>query len=245
MPMVYVPAGSFLMGSTENDINTLMANCPVCDRDYFQPEIPQHPVYLDAYWIDKTEVTNAMYAQCVASGACGRLHGTGSYTRSSYYGNELYADYPVVNVDWDMANAYCTWAGRRLPSEAEWEKAARGTDGGLYPWGNQSPTGQLANYDGIEGDTTQVGSYPLGASPYGALDLAGNVWEWVNDWFGENYYAVSPGENPSGPNSGTFRGLHGGSWALPASDIRSAFRGWGYYWGDVVGFRCAVSKASQ
>jgi eukaryotic-like serine/threonine-protein kinase len=122
-----------------------------------------------------------MYAQCVGANACNLPHDTGSYTRSSYYGDALYAHYPVVNVDWDMATAFCAWAGRRLPSEAEWEKAARGQDGRLYPWGNQTPSLQYTNFNELRGDTTEVGIYPLGASPYGTLDMAGNMWEWVND----------------------------------------------------------------
>ncbi|MBI5082216.1 MAG: SUMF1/EgtB/PvdO family nonheme iron enzyme, partial [Chloroflexi bacterium] len=158
MAQVYVPAGSFTMGndSGSND------------------EKPAHTVTLDAFWIDKFEVTNAMYALCVKSGVCSAPSQTKSYTRTSYYGNTLYAYYPVIYISWNDANAYCKWAGRRLPSESEWEKAARGTDGRTYPWGN-TPDQSKLNSDGNVGDTTEVGKYPSGASIYGVLDMAGNV----------------------------------------------------------------------
>ena len=223
MEMVEIPAGDFLMGSENGE----------------DDEKPQHTVYLDAYWIDQTEVTNAMYTQCVADGVCEPPHTRVSYTRSSYYGDSFYDSYPVVNVDWNQANIYCGWAGRRLPSEAEWEKAARSTDGRTYPWGEQSPTCSLANFGGCEGDTTAVGSYPQGASVYGAVDMAGNVWEWVADW-----YQVYQGGDASASYAfgQTYRVLRGGSWYYEAWYLRSSYR-YGYYpvyWGYVeFGFRCA------
>ena len=197
MVLVYVPEGEFLMGSTEADIDKVMAQCSNCKRKYFNGELPQHKVYLDAYWIDQTEVTNAVYTQCVADGECeppqDKLPGGIDYVatvdgvaidqnpRNSYNGNPTYADYPVIYVEWNQANAYCGWAGRRLPSEAEWEKAARGTDGRTYPWGEGIDCDK-ANYNGKDGscmwDTRAVGSYPQGASVYGALDMVGNVSEW-------------------------------------------------------------------
>jgi eukaryotic-like serine/threonine-protein kinase len=233
MILVYVPEGEFLMGSASSD------------SDANSDEKPQHTTYLDAFWIDRTEVTNAKYAKCVADGACNPPYNSSSYTRASYYGNSQYVDYPVIYVDWHMASAYCSWAGRRLPSEAEWEKAARGIAGRLYPWGDQAPTSSVVNFGSNVGDTTEVGSYSSGASPYGALDMAGNVWEWVNDWYDENFYGNSPTENPLGPSSRSYRGLRGGSWSDGSRGVRSAIRGW--YSPEVrnysFGFRCALSTA--
>lgn len=227
MVMVYVPEGEFTMGS-----------------DSYDNEQPVHTVYLDAFWIDETEVTNAMYALCVRAGACDPPSDTSSYTRTSYYGNMQYDNYPVNYVSWNDAQAYCAWADARLPTEAEWEKAARGTDGRTYPWGNTSPTCNLANYrpsgNGCAGDTSAVGSYLAGASPYGALDMAGNVWEWVNDWYDENYYSQSPTSNPQGSASGQDRVVRGGSWGYRGIDVRSAVRDWfgPDFANDDIGFRC-------
>ena len=230
MLMLYVPAGSFLMGSDKS-----------VDPHAFNNELPQHTVNLDAFWIDQTPITNAMFALCVAAGSCIAPQSTRSYTHASYYGNSQYADYPVVNVNWNQADAYCRWAGRQLPTEAQWEKAARGTDGRIYPWGNQAPDKTLANLNLMVGDTTKVGSYPAGASPYGALDMAGNVYEWIADWFSENYYSSSPASNPPGPTSGISRVIRGGSYGNSPNIERSAARDGRVpvTGGNNFGFRCA------
>lgn len=233
---VYVPTGQFLMGCS-GDLSPL-----TCDSD----AAPIHAVYLDAFYIDKTEVTNEQYAACVAAGGCPRPSATDSETRSEYYGKPEYSNYPVINVDWDRANAYCRWAGKRLPTEAEWEKAARGSDLRWFAWGNDTPTCDRLNFRSCVGDTVAVGSYPAGASPYGALDMIGNVREWVSDLYDKKAYAGSRYYNPTGPAS-TPSGQHlvrGGSWKddenhgantwvrLDESDIYKMHQ---------IGFRCARS----
>lgn len=201
MTQVLIPAGEFKMGTEEK---------------IAQKNRPPHRVMLDAFWMDQTEVSNAMYAKCVEAGACQ----TPFVGINPFYGKPKYKNHPVVYVSWNDADAYCRWAGRRLPTEAEWEKAARGTDGRAYPWGNEAPNMTLANFDNLIGGPLPVDRYALGASPYGALNMAGNVREWVADWFHEFYYMVSPLENPLGPPSGAHKSLRGGSYLDGASEIR-------------------------
>ncbi len=206
--LVYVPAGEFTMGSNDSDA-------------------PIHTVYLDAFWIDQTEVTNKQYKACVDAGTCEPPSNTRSETHPNYYGNPEFDNYPVVYVNWDKANRYCKvwWTDGSLPTEAQWEKAARGTDARTYPWGEGIDT-TYANYS-QNVDTTEVGSYPSGQSPYGAYDMVGNVWEWVNDWYGENYYKDSASSNnPVGPESGKYRVLRGGTWDDNDYNVRSSFRLW-------------------
>jgi formylglycine-generating enzyme required for sulfatase activity len=209
-------------------------------------EKPVHTVILDDFYMDVYEVTNAQYAACVDAGGCTPPYNTGSHTQLNYFRNSVYMNYPVIYVDWIQAKTYCEWREARLPTEAEWEKAARGTDGRTYPWGDTSPSSSLANYNGYVGDTTEVGSYESGKSPYGMYDMAGNVWEWVNDWYDKDYYSSSPVENPQGPSSGDGRVLRGGSWLSYVSYLRSADRFWGNpgFRDYVIGFRCSRSAAS-
>lgn len=261
----FVPAGQFIMGSDSYDA------------------IMSAPVFLDAFWIDQTEVTNAMFAKFISakhyrtdaekngygfvyqassddtvksSGANWQHpHGPGSNLKGL-------DQYPVVQVSWNDATAYCKWAGRRLPTEAEWEKAARGTDGRLHPWGNQDWAGNLANLmdkqlnptytvdDGYAG-IAPVGSYPDGASPYGALDMIGNVAEWVEDWYVSPYLESSQTTtvvNPQGPASGKSRGMRGGAWmSNDENDGEKRLASHRNYnvpdiSADEAGFRCASSQ---
>ncbi len=225
MVLLFVPAGEFRMGSDTGEPD---------DR-------PAHTVYLDAFWIDQTEVTNKQYAACVTSGGCTKPSNNSSSTHTSYYDNPQFDNHPVLYVNWDQAMAYCKWTGRRLPTEAEWEKAARGTDDRTFPWGENAPDVNLSNFNINIGDTTPVGNYPDGASPYGAMEMAGNVWEWVSDWYGETYYQTSPSSNPTGADSGDRRVLRGGSWGDGVDIVRSSNRTWDFP-ADAdpyIGFRCA------
>jgi formylglycine-generating enzyme required for sulfatase activity len=225
MIQVYVPEGAFTMGDNGNPQTK---------------EYPEHEVYLDAFWMDKVEVTNSMYEKCVAGGKCLipvlRLN--------PYYGKWAYRNLPVVYVNWYAAEQYCAWAGRRLPTEAEWEKAARGTDARTYPWGDEPPNPRLANFaETLMGESLPSFRYPLGASPYGALNMAGNVREWVADWFDSKYYNISPKSNPLGPETGKERSLRGGAYDAKMDSITTfhRFRHEPDSAGLSRGFRCAES----
>ncbi len=226
-----ISAGDFVMG------------CAAADTDCNNNESPKHTVTISEYKIQKYEVTNAQYKACVDAGTCTAPSDTSSYTHSSYYGNATYDNYPVIYVSWTQASTYCGWIGGRMPTEAEWEKAARGPSPSenIYPWGDTAPTSSLANLDYNVGDTTEVGSYASGASYYGVMDMAGNVWEWVNDWYDVSYYSSSPSTDPPGPTSGTYRVLRGGSWDVNSGNLRASNRNnhnptLAY---NVIGFRCA------
>jgi formylglycine-generating enzyme required for sulfatase activity len=246
MVMVDVPAGEFLMGSTDDD------------SEAYDDDKPQHTVYLDSFWIDRTEVTNAQFRKCVEAGAC-QAPTTCEWGDPTYNDGDK-ADHPVVCVICNQAQAYCQWAGARLPTEAEWEKAARGTAGRIYPWGNTFD-GTKVNFcdrnceydwkdsaiDDGYARTAPVGHYLAGASPYGALDMSGNVWEWVNDWYSSTYYSVSPDSNPQGPDTGEWKVLRGGSWNGNRNAVRAANRSYRYpttrY--SLIGFRCAASGPGE
>ena len=226
--MVLVPEGKFIMGSNDGKPG----------------EGPAHQVFLNAYYIDKYEVTNALYKICVEASACVQPANTSKYKKSEY------GQHPVTYVNWGMANDYCEWRGARLPTEAEWEKAARGTDERTYPWGEEIDC-SYANYwgkdGGCVGGTAVVGGYEKGKSPYDAYDMAGNVWEWVADWYEETYYEISPFSNPQGPERGDTRVIRGRSWysynPFAITDMRSVIRT--SFFPSVIdpytGFRCVRS----
>jgi len=218
--MVAVPAGPFMMG------------CDTCDAD----EAPAHSVMMSTYLIDKTEVTQGAYAMCVAATTC--------TVPSANYDPATKGTFPVSNVTWDQAVAYCAFAGKHLPTEAEWEKAARGTDGRTYPWGNTTTNPcTLANIDTCGGTVSAVGLLPAGASPYGALDMAGNLWEWTHDYYAADAYATTTvGTDPTGPTSGTQRVYRGGSSGNTIDLARTSNRANTYsptVGGSGLGFRCA------
>jgi formylglycine-generating enzyme required for sulfatase activity len=243
--MILIPAGVFLMGEDESK-----------DRD----RQPSHLIRLDAYYLDETEVTNGEYAQCEATGECRAPTSSNASYHASYYGDPTYDDFPVIFVNWFDAEAFCQWRGGRLPSEAEWEKAA-GFDAiegkrTLYPWGDAFD-GTLLNYcdknctsdqrdasvdDGHQ-DTAPVGSYPDGRSPFGIFDMSGNVMEWVSDWYDSRFYQVSTDTNPLGPVEGQFKSIRGGSWLSPAEEtsvtVRDSFDP--FVARTNLGFRCAMT----
>jgi len=223
MIQVHVAAGEFIMG--RGTAGTL----------------PRHIVYLDAYWMDRVEVTNSMYKLCVAAKGCSL-----PVSDNTYFDQWVYRNHPVTYVTWFQANEYCQWAGRRLPTEAEWEKAARGgTDERLYPWGNTRPNARLANFDGtMIHESLSAYRYPLGASPYGALNMSGNVREWIADWYDPNYYYVAPYANPEGPAAGTERSLRSGSYNEDQREIAvyRRYRHSPQSAGLSRGFRCAQDE---
>ena len=221
--MALVPAGKFMMGSSMGDAD----------------EQPEHQVYVETFFMDTYQVTVGQYARFLDATSQEAPPDWTIMNRSQHQKR------PIVNVDWADADAYCTWAGKRLPTEAEREKAARGTDGRTYPWGNEHPTKFFANVSqenwNNHGALTPVGSFEGGKSPYGIYDMAGNVWEWVSDWYDPNYYKTSSSQNPTGPPRGESKVIRGGSWGSGPEALRSAdreihspsFRGLG------TGFRCA------
>jgi len=221
-PLVYVPAGEFVMGIGIGDA-------------------PKRTVSLDNFWIQQMEVTNGMYAQCVKVGSCTP---PAQEIGAPVFTNPEFSSYPVVGVDWNQSSAYCTWIQGRLPTEAEWEKAARGSEGNLYPWGNDDPACDVGNLTGCLGHTSAVTDHPDGKSPYGLYDMAGNVFEWVNDWYDATYYENAPAQNPTGPESGQYRVIRGSSFESNLDQILIGNRHFGgVAWHDYqTGFRCVVPQ---
>ena len=234
-PMVLIPAGPFPMG------------VPPGDRDGGRDEYPRHEVYLDGYEIDAYEVTNGHYLGFVKATGHRVPQNPKNPTRNLWQGDAItdsLVDRPVVNVDWADAAAYCTWVGKRLPTEAEWEKAAKGNHDWRFPWGNVEPTAKHLNYNQQwigEKTLMPVGSYEAGKSPYGVYDMAGNVWEWVNDWYDAHYYEKSPKKNPKGPETGTKRVLRGSGWQNETPTVRIFTRvdSDPFVRNESTGFRCA------
>jgi formylglycine-generating enzyme required for sulfatase activity len=233
-PMVLIPAGEFQMGSPDGEGST--------------DEHPQHRVYLDTYYMDKFEVSVSRYAEFM------RSTGRRAPQHWDQVNTGKHGNLPVVGVNWHDAEAYCRWAGKLLPTEAEWEKAARGIDGRTYPWGNEQPTPGLANFgkDYVETIETiydkrlaPVDSYEAGNSPYGLHHMAGNVWEWTADWYDEQYYRNSPRKNAQGPSKGDYKVIRGGSWFNAPALVRSADRGrlTPSVRLDSLGFRCAQDSS--
>ena len=232
--MVAVPAGEFSMGCNS-----------AVDGECAADESPYHVVNLSNFAIDRLEVSVGEYQACVDAGECSPPHDQNAYGDPCEWnrGNS----YPITCVDWFQARAYCQYVGKRLPTEAEWEKAARGTDGRMYPWGAATPTCELAVFSECGSSVQLAGSKPNGASPYGALDMAGNVFEWVNYWYSTSYYSVSPADDPTGPSSGTRRVTRSSGANYSGPSLRTSFRGVDF---EVptpsdgqthVGFRCAFT----
>jgi formylglycine-generating enzyme required for sulfatase activity len=239
--MLWIPAGEFRMGSNPDQVEQAAEWCG-CNKRGFEDEQYLHKVYLDGFYIDQYEVSNRQFqAFADASGyVTDAEHKNEANTWRTAYAAGM-GDYPVVWMSWNDARAYCDWAGKRLPTEAEWEKAARGTDARLWPWGSDWDADRLNSGQGGRRATTPVGSFPDGASPYGVLDMAGNVWEWVNDWYAAAYYQTGNDRNPTGPESGEDRVLRGGGYNNGLYEVRTAHRHKGGQTGYAPdhGFRCA------
>lgn len=219
--LIYIPPGDFTMGDGINEF--------------------AHNVTLDGYWIQETKVTNRMYEQCVKVGSCTP---PSDELGGSIFGNPGYTNHPVIGVSWDQAQAYCAWTQGALPTEAQWEKAARGVNEDIYPWGDAKPACNLLNFGYCVGRTTDVDAFPKGISSYGLFDMAGNVFEWVSDWYNQNYYSKSPSANPTGPQSGEYRVIRGSSFETSSNQISSTIRRFNEQGdsGRDIGFRCAVTQ---
>ena len=229
---VHVRAGSFLMGSDAGAAD----------------EQPVHRVQGSPFAMDRHEVTNGRYQICVKAGVCVAPSLSSSNARPHYFDDPAFADYPVIYVSWQQAAQFCAFAGGRLPSEAEWERAAAGSDSPhTYPWGESPPDCTKANFAGCVGDTDRVGRRLAGRSPDGALDMAGNVWEWTADWYDAAYYSRSPSQDPAGPDIGTLKVMRGGCWVSGENSLRTTCRKADLpgLWAPNVGFRCVSPEGSK
>ena len=235
--MVLIPQGTFEMGSRLSLSELDPVSIFQADRHMLGPEDPAHEVILDAFYIDLYEITNTDYKKYIEA--------TGSKNIPRYWDDNAFnhPQQPVVGITWKEARAYCQWKNKRLPTEAEWEKAARGKRPVRFPWGNAPPDKNLANFDNHVGKTAPVGSYPKGKSDYGTFDMSGNVSEWVNDWHYPEYYLFSPKENPPGPKKGVYKIIRGGNWQNNLEDIRLTYRNATVpkARSKTVGFRCAAN----
>jgi formylglycine-generating enzyme required for sulfatase activity len=238
--MIFIPSGWFVMGTNESAVLEKVMSF-LEEREGCAAETPQHRVYLEAFYIDETPVTYAEY-KCFLEAHLDRP-APRDWDRQRRTFPPPKADHPVVYVSWHDAMDYARWAGKRLPTEAQWEKAARGTDRRLYPWGNDFDPARCNSWEmGIRGTTPVTQYAPHGNSPYGVMDLAGNVWEWCADWYDPHYYETSPLYNPTGPRAGIFRVLRGGAWSTDPEAKRVTHRGYCYptYDNVLVGFRCVA-----
>lgn len=259
--MIMIPEGTFRMGSTFAEITETLEECKqydnTCGLWWFEDEYPDNLIYLKTYWIDLFEVTNEKYLEFVKQTGHRPALDASCETPNCQKGNlwrgnsfpERIRDQPVTQVNWYDADAYCKWRGKRLPTEAEWEKAARGPGGNKYPWGNSSPKGRATysrKWRGVY-TMTDVGSYSTGVSVYGVFDMAGNAWEWVSDWYGRKHYSYIAKENPQGPAEGELKVVRGGSWVNYPDTLRSAGRRWSrpeVLFND-TGFRCAKDAPDE
>lgn len=237
--MVLVSSGKFLMGTSDEQIKILLDKFPDWDAKWFENETPQNSIYLDSYYIDIYPVTNGQYIRFLENSGY-KVKGIWKIMDPRKINDKI--NHPAVGLNWYDAMAYAEWAGKRLPTEAEWEKAARGTDARIWPWGNDwNPNNCHSSVGKDTRKTTEVLSIPNGNSPYGCSDMSGNVWEWCSDWYIPKHYMEQKDRNPRGPTAGEFRVLRGGSyWHESPADLRTAYRNGGNpndsdrYWG----FRC-------
>lgn len=238
--MVLIPQGAFEMGSRKSLRELDPVGIFQADRHMLGPEDPAHEVILNAYYIDLYEVANADYKEY--------LEVTGVKKLPRYWDDPNFnqSNQPVVGVTWKEAQAFCRWKNKRLPTEAEWEKASRGKRPIKYPWGDEAPHKTKLNFNNAIGRTTPVGTYPAGKSDYGVFDLSGNVAEWVQDWHFPEYYLFSPKENPPGPDKGHYKIIRGGNWKNNAEDVRLTYRNATVpkARSKTVGFRCAADTPS-